>query len=429
MKKILPALLLFLAFAQAGAQTTTVLHAGRVLDVPGTSELAERTIVVRDGRIAEIRAGYVDPSDLGAAEAIDLTGHTVMPGFMDMHTHLTGERDPERNPHDWTTKLDGDELVESIPYLERTLMAGFTTVRNVGANFEVILPLKRGVDAGILVGPRIIAAAGGVTPTGGHGELQGYRPDILAAVDNSVGVCDGADDCRRAVRALVKRGAELIKITATGGVLSNTAAGVGQQLLDDELHAIVQTARSMGRKVAAHAHQADGINAALRAGVNSIEHGSYLDDESVRLFNETGAYLVPTLVAGVSLVEELEVNDQIPPAIVAKILEVAPVVEASFRRALAGGVQIAFGTDVGVARHGDNAREFELMVQYGMDPLAAIRSATVTAAELIDRSQDLGTIEAGKIADLVAVEGDPTADISLLRNVDFVMKDGIVYRQ
>jgi len=352
-----------------------------------------------------------------------------MPGLMDMHTHLTGERDPMANPHAWTTKLDGDQLVQSLPFLERTLMAGFTTVRNVGANFEIILPLKRGVATGHVVGPRIIAASGGVTPTGGHGELQGYRPDILEAVNNSVGVCDGADDCRRAVRALVKRGADLIKITATGGVLSNTAAGVGQQLMDDELEAIVQAASSMGRKVAAHAHQADGINAALRAGVSSIEHGSYADDESVRLFNETGAYLVPTLVAGVYLKEEMEVNTQIPPPVIAKINEVVPQMKGAFQRALAGGVNIAFGTDSGVSPHGDNAREFEIMVEYGMEPVAAIRSATVMASRLIDRDHDLGTIEAGKLADIVAVAGDPTSDIRAMHNVVFVMKDGTVFRQ
>lgn len=414
----------------AVAQNATVIHAGRLLAIPGESDLENQTIIVEKGRIVSVRGGFLSPAEAGVpgAEVVDLRSHTVMPGLMDMHTHLTGQRDPAENPHAWTTKLDGDVLVESLPLLERTLMAGFTTVRNVGANFEIILPLKRGVAAGKVVGPRIVAAAGGVTPTGGHGELQGYRPDILEAVNNAVGVCDGADDCRRAVRALVKRGADLIKITATGGVLSNTAAGVGQQLTDDELEAIVQAATSMGRKVAAHAHQADGINAALRAGVASIEHGSYADDESVRLFRETGAYLVPTLIAGVYLKEEMQVNDQIPPAIVDKINEVVPQVRGAFQRALAGGVNIAFGTDSGVSPHGTNAREFELMVEYGMEPIMAIRSATVMASRLIDRDHDLGTIAEGKIADIVAVSGDPTENISAMHDIVFVMKDGVVYR-
>lgn len=431
MRRLLLIAAIFALALPSFAQESTLIHAGRLLAVPGESELQNQTILVENGRIASIQDGFMSADEAGApgASVIDLRDHTVIPGLMDMHTHLTGERDPYANPHDWTTKLDGDVLVESLPYLERTLMAGFTTVRNVGANFEIILPLKRGVESRHVVGPRIIAAAGGITPTGGHGERQGYHPDILEAVDNSVGVCDGADDCRRAARALVKRGADLIKITATGGVLSNTAAGVGQQLMDDELEAIVEAASSMGRKVAAHAHQAGGINAALRAGVASIEHGSYADDESVRLFNETGAYLVPTLLAGVYLLEEMEVNDQIPPPVLDKINQVVPEMKQAFQRALAGGVNIAFGTDSGVSPHGTNAREFEIMVEYGMEPVMAIRSATVMTSRLIDREHDLGTIEAGKIADIVAVSGDPTTDISAMHDVVFVMKDGTVYRR
>ncbi len=418
-------------FAQQAPSSSAVIHAGRLLAVPGESDLRDQTIVIENGRITAVENGFLSADEAGVpgASMLDLRDQTVMPGLMDMHTHVTGERDPYANPHDWTTKLDGDVLVESLAFLERTLMAGFTTVRNVGANFEIILPLKRGVESGHIPGPRIIAAAGGITPTGGHGERQGYRPDILEAVDNSVGVCNGADDCRRAARALVKRGADLIKITATGGVLSNTAAGVGQQLMDDELEAIVEAASSMGRKVAAHAHQADGINAALRAGVASIEHGSYADDESVRLFNETGAYLVPTLLAGVYLLEEMEINTQIPPPVLDKINAVVPEMRNAFQRALAGGVNIAFGTDSGVSPHGTNAREFEIMVGYGMEPIVAIRSATVMASRLIDRDHDLGTIEEGKIADIVAVSGDPMSNISAMHNVVFVMKDGHVFRQ
>lgn len=427
------ALFLFIALMGAAplfAQDATLIHAGRLLAIPGETDMQNQTIIVENGRISAIRNGFISPEQAGVpgAEVVDLRSQTVMPGLMDMHTHLDDQRDPNANPHDWTTKMEGDVLVESLIYLERTLMAGFTTVRNVGGDYEVMLPLKRGVASGRLVGPRIIAAAGAITPTGGHGERQGYREDILEAVDNSVGVCDGADDCRRAVRALVKRGADVIKITATGGVLSNTAAGVGQQLMDDELEAIVQAATSMGRKVAAHAHQADGINAALRAGVASIEHGSYADDESVRLFRETGAYLVPTLIAGVYLKEEMEINDQIPPAIVNKINEVVPQMRGAFQRAVKGGVNIAFGTDSGVSPHGTNAREFELMVEYGMEPIMAIRSATVMASRLIDRERDLGTIESGKIADIIAVTGNPTEDISAMHDVVFVMKDGVVYR-
>ncbi|MAN58892.1 MAG: Xaa-Pro dipeptidase [Flavobacteriaceae bacterium] len=412
---------------------TTLVHAGTVLAVPGEKPLTNQTIVIEKGKISEIRSGFVSAAQLNLASdqvtVIDLKEQFVMPGFIDMHTHITSERDPNANPHEWTTLFDEDAAFRAIPYAEATLNAGFTTVRNVGGNYKLMLALKRAIAAGYVEGPRIITATGAVSATGGHGDDHGYRPEIMNAFETNVAICDGSDDCRRAVRALVKQGAEVIKITATGGVLSNTAAGVGQQLTDDELKAIVETAHSLGRKVAAHAHEADGINAALRAGVNSIEHGSYLNDESVRLFKETGAYLVPTLLAGVSVTEELETNDNIPPAIAGKIRQVGPVVEASFKRALKGGVNIAFGTDSGVSKHGTNAREFELMVNYGMDENEAIRSATLHAAELLGMKDSLGSLEKGKWADLVAVDGNPLQDISELRNIQFVMKEGTIYKQ
>ena len=351
-----------------------------------------------------------------------------MPGFIDMHTHITGERDPNKNPHEWTTLNDQDEAFQTIPYLKITLNAGFTTVRNLGADYKNINAIKRAIQKGYIEGPRVISSNGAISATGGHGDSHGYRYEISNAFEKSVGVCDGADDCRRAVRAKVKQGADVIKITATGGVLSNTAAGVGQQLTDDEMVSIVETAHSLGRKVAAHAHAADGINAALKAGVNSIEHGSFLDDESVILFNKTNAYLVPTLLAGVHMSEEMEVNKNIPPAIVDKIKEVVPAVEASFKRALKGNVNIAFGTDSGVSKHGTNAREFELMVNYGMDNEEAIKTATINAAALLDMSSEIGTIEIGKIADIIAVDGNPLSDIKILQDVQFVMKEGNIYK-
>lgn len=426
---ILTSVICVLTGAIAEAQTATIIHAGQLLAVPGERPLTSQTVVVRNGMIEAVRSGYLDAAQLGLenADVVDLKDQFVLPGLIDMHTHVTGERDPEANPHEWVTRYEASVALEAIQYLERTLDAGFTTVRNVGADHKVILPLKEAVEKGWIRGPRVIAAAGGVTATGGHGDMHGYRDEITALYPR-VGVCDGADDCRRAVRALVKQGAELIKITATGGVLSNTAAGVGQQLTDEEMKAIVETAHSLGRKVAAHAHAAGGINAALRAGVDSIEHGSFLDDESVRLFRESGAYLVPTLLAGVSIAEEMEVNPEIPPAIRAKIAEVSPAMRAAFRRALEGGVNIAFGTDSGVSRHGINARELELMVEYGMEPSRVIRSATVDAARLLGREQQLGTIETGKAADIIAVDGNPIANISELLDVDWIMKGGTVYR-
>ncbi len=340
---------------------------------------------------------------------------------------VSGERDPDSNPHEWTTLEEADAAFETIPYSKITLEAGFTTVRNLGGDPHIMNALKRAISKRLIVGPRIIASNGAVSATGGHGDFHGYRDEIMG-MDKNPGICNGEDDCSRAVRARVKSGADVIKITATGGVLSNTAAGVGQQLTNAEMKAIVATAASLGRKVAAHAHEAEGVNAALRAGVNSIEHGSYLTDESIKLFQQTGAYLVPTLLAGVSVTEEMNVNPNIPPAIMDKIKQVGPVVEASFKKALKGNINIAFGTDSGVSKHGTNAREFVLMVQYGMDENEAIKTATINAATLLGMENQLGTITKGKLADLVAVDGDPLKDISELMDIDFVMKDGVVFK-
>lgn len=408
-----------------------IIHAGSLLAVPGNKPLKQQTIVIENNTISSVKSGYLTSKELGyeGAIIIDLKDKFVLPGFIDMHTHITGERDPKANRHEWTTLYDEDMAFRSIPYLKRTLDAGFTTVRNVGAAYTNITAIQRAIQQNIISGPRIIAATGAVSASGGHGDFHGYRTEILNAVEKSVGICDGADDCRRAVRELVKQGADVIKITATGGVLSNTSAGVGQQLTDDEMKAIVETANSLGRKVAAHAHAAGGINAALKAGVHSIEHGSYLDDESVKLFIEKDAYLVPTLLAGVWLSEEIKVNKNIPPAIALKINQVVPVVEESFKRALKGKVKIAFGTDSGVSKHGENAREFELMVKYGMNENQAIKTATLNAADLLGMQNELGSIEKGKFADIVAVSGDPLKNISLLKTIDFVMKDGKVYKQ
>ena len=411
---------------------TTIIHAGTLLDVPGTNPKTQQTIVIERGIIKEVRAGYLQPAQLGLENPettiIDLKDKFIMPGFIDMHTHITHERDPNANPHEWTTLEEADEAYKAIPYAKRTLMAGFTTVRNLGGDTHVMNALKRAIKNNLIIGPTIIASNGAVSATGGHGDFHGYKDAIHEMVGKDVSICDGSDDCRRAVRALVKSGADVIKITATGGVLSNTAAGVGQQLTNDEMEAIVAAAASLGRKVAAHAHEADGVNAALRAGVNSIEHGSYLNDESIKLFQKTGAYLVPTLLAGVSVYEELSVNPNIPPAIVEKIKQVAPVVEASFKKALKGNINIAFGTDSGVSKHGTNAREFELMVQYGMNENQAIKTATINAATLLGKEKIIGTLTPGMQADIVATNENPLEDISVLKNIAFVMKRGDVYK-
>lgn len=407
----------------------TIVHAGFLLAVPGFDPLPQQSIVVRGRTIVEVREGFVTAADLGveAAEVIDLSGSFVLPGLTDLHTHITGELGPS-SKLDAVTLTPVDHALNGVVFLRRTLEAGFTTIRNTGGDPEVMFSLRRGVADGKIAGPRIFAAGAGISGTGGHADAHGYLEEILELYDSS-GICDGADDCRRAVRAQIQRGSDWIKITATGGVLSETAAGVNQQMFADELAAIVETAAMMGRQVAAHAHGTDGINAALEAGVATIEHGTFADAASFELFKARGAYLVPTILAGVTVTEMATNSDFMPPAIRDKALAVGPQMLDMVRAAHQAGVAIAFGTDSGVSRHGDNARELALMVEAGMSPMAVIVAATVTAAEVLGVSDIAGTVEPGKQADLIATAGSPLDDIEELRRVGFVMKDGTVYKR
>jgi imidazolonepropionase-like amidohydrolase len=428
---LLACLLLTLVPRSAAAAEWTVVHAGTLLAVPGQPPVRERSLLVRDGRVQEVRAGFVPADSVGepgdAVTIVDLSRHFVLPGLMDAHVHLTGELGPEQKLL-WVTRSDVAVALYSLPFLRRTLDAGFTTVRDLGSEPEIVFALREAVAAGLVEGPRIIAAGASIAATGGHGDLHGYREEILAlwAADS---ICDGVADCRRAVRAQVKHGADVIKVTATGGVLSETAAGTGQQLFDDELAAIVETAHGLGRKVAAHAHGVDGINAALRAGVDSIEHGTYSDATSFRLYRESGAYLVPTMLAGATVVEMAETATFMPPAVRDKALRVGREMAEMVRRAHAAGVPIAYGTDSGVSRHGDNGRELALLVAAGLTPMEAIHAATINAARLLGVEDRLGTLEPGKLADLIAVAGDPLEDVSRLQSVEWVLKEGRVVKR
>jgi len=409
------------AHAHEGAHT--LIHAGEVLAVPGQPAASQKTVVVVDGKIESIQDGFLEggPEDT----IIDLSDHFVMPGMIDSHVHLRGEWNPQVRLEGATLE-SGDVAYNAANNARKTLMAGFTAVQDVGGPPE-IFALRRAINAGKIPGPHIRAAGNAVSVTGGHGDAHGYREDILDMY-HSPTICDGVADCRRAVRKAVKRGADVIKITATGGVLSNTNAGTGQQFFDDELEAIVETAEKMGRKVTAHAHGKDGIDAALRAGVSSIEHGTYLDRETALLFKRNNATLVPTVLAGMTVMDWAQNYDWLPPNSAKKAMEVGPQMQDMLRVAWANGVNIAFGTDTGVSKHGDNAQEFQYMIEAGMSEMEAIKAATVVAAKHIQMDSKIGSLESGKEADIIAVSGSPLDDISELLDVDFVMKGGVVYK-
>ncbi|RKR03998.1 metal-dependent hydrolase family protein [Maricaulis maris] len=411
------------AMAQDSNDALTVIHAGWLLAVPGEDPAMEQSILIRGERIEGIEAGYVTPD---GATIIDLSDEYVMPGFIDSHVHLQSELGPGRRFNAFTMSAP-DLAFDGAVNARTTLMAGFTTVQDVGGNFEASLALRDAIAAGDVPGPRMRVAGSAVTPTGGHADINGFSLDVLHMFA-SESACNGVAQCREAVRTLIRGGADVIKITATGGVLSDTAAGVEQQFFDDELAAIVEAAHMMGRRVTAHAHGVTGINSFLEAGGNSIEHGTYLDRESIRLMRRNGAYLVPTVLAGITVAELAETADFMTDNQRAKSREVGPVMLEMARRAHEGGVTIAFGTDSGVSRHGLNAREFELLVEAGLTPMEAIVTATINASRHLQMDQDIGTIQAGRFADIIAVDGNPLENISELREMGFVMKGGEVYR-
>ncbi|WP_447930149.1 amidohydrolase family protein [Sphingopyxis fribergensis] len=396
-----------------------VIHAGAVIAIPGEKQLGPSTVVVRDGRIAEILPGYVERPD---ARSIDLRDRTLLPGLIDTHVHFSFS--PETKL--WSAAIDTPEDVALFAFsnAKRTLEAGFTTVRDVGSDGYSIHALRDAVNDGTVVGPRIFLSGTSLSIVGGHGDMSGLNRKATEALYpyDYTGACTGGAECALRVREAAKYGADLIKITSTGGIMSQQARGLGQHLSDEELTSIVTTAHSLGLKVAAHAHGGEGVAASVRAGVDSIEHGTYLDEETAKLMAKRGTWLVPTL----GLLDARKEGDA-SPAVQAKMAEARRVAGRNIRLAVRYKVNIAFGTDAGVSPHGQNARQFRHMVEQGpMTPMAALRSATVDAATLLDQSADLGTIEVGKFADMVAVEGDPYRDISVVEHVSTVIKDGRV---
>lgn len=428
MKKLLTgvcALALAGALSGVACAETLFVQAGKLLADPATGKVeTAKTLVLENGKVTKIVDGYVaEPG----GRVVDLKDSFVLPGLIDSHVHLTHEQSPNSRLNA-VTRGPADEAMVGAGFARKTLMAGFTTVADLGADNKAIFALRDGIKRGDVPGPRIIAAGSAVSIHGGHADVNGYSEDVMHVL-RPTSVCSGADDCRRATREQVWLGADIIKITATGGVLSNTAAGLSQQFSDDELKAIVDAAHRMGRKVTAHAHGLDGINSFLRAGGDSIEHGTYLDNDSIALFKKNGAYLIPTLMAG-DFVYRIASgpNNFLTPNQTAKALEAGPKMLAMAKRAHEGGVKIAFGTDTGVSAHGDNAGEFALLVKAGLTPLEAIQTATVNAADHFSLSSEIGSLAPGKAADLIAVKGDPLSDVTVLQHVTSVIKGGVVYR-
>lgn len=419
---------MFAAFAPLQhVQAATLIHAGRLIDGISDRASLQRTVVVEGSRIVAIEEGYRAPRE--GDRVIDLRDSTLMPGLMDMHVHLTSEY--SRTSELDRFKKDGpDVALDGAMFAERTLQAGFTTVRDLGDSFRASIALRNAVNAGKIPGPRIFAAGKSIASTGGHADPTNGWADYLGGRDvgPAEGVVNGVEAGAQAVRQRYKEGSDLIKITATGGVLSIAKNGLNPQLTEEEIRAIVTTARDYGFKVAAHAHGAEGMKRAVRAGVDSIEHGTFMDEETMRLMKERGTYYVPTITAGQWVFDRSKEDGFFPAIVRPKAALVGPQIQSTFAKAYRAGVKILFGTDTGVSAHGDNAREFVLMVEAGMPPMAAIQSATSVTAKFLEIDDRLGSLSSGKLADLIAVPGDPLADISLMRRVNFVMKDGVVHR-
>ena len=412
----------------AVAEQAQFVHVARLLDRPGRPARGASTIVIRDGRIAEIRDGH-SPVPAGA-RLIDLSGLFVLPGLIDSHVHLESDAGGVAGLLEDVSDNAPAKTLRTLANARKTIEAGFTTVRNLGDGTGATLAIRDAAARGEVLAPRIVDAGRSISTTSGHMDATlGVAEDLHSGIGQD-NLCDGAEACRRAVRLQVRRGADVIKIATTGGVNSRIGSGLGAQMFDDEARAIVETARLYGKKVAVHAHGADGVNLALAAGAASIEHGTMIDDESIRLFKRSGAYLVPTLSTVNGYLERLAADPNAYSAeVLPKVRWRIGITGKNVEKAWPAGVRIAFGTDAGVSKHGRNADEFELMVRHGMPAAEAIKAATVHAADLLGLAGEIGTLEPGKRADLIAVAGDPLADVTVLKRVSFVMKDGRVIRQ
>lgn len=426
-KSLISAFSLSAILLTSHAIADTYIHAGKLFTAKDKQLLSQMTIVVDGNTIKRVEKGFVKPSPDDTL--IDLSTATVLPGLMDMHVHLSSQHGGPQTYLERYTANEADVALKAAYYAEKTLMAGFTTVRNLGDGYNETVALRNAIGKGIAQGPRIYTAAKSIATTGGHadpsnGMAKAIRPDV----GPEQGVVNGVAQAREAVRQRYKDGADLIKITATGGVLSVAKSGQNPQFMTDELDAIVATAKDYGMTVAVHAHGKEGMERAIKAGVTSIEHGTYMDDATMALMKEHSTYYVPTIMAGNFVAQKAKIDGYFPEIVRPKAAAIGPLIQQTFARAYKAGVKIAFGTDSGVSAHGDNAQEFGLMVDAGMDEADALISATRAAAELLEIEQQVGTIEAGKWADIVAVKGNPFNDIRVMENIRFVMKDGKVYK-
>lgn len=421
-------IVLFIALGFTSLAQKTIIHCGTLIDGVSEKPSKEMSIIIGEekDKIESIQKGYVK---IGKNDVlIDLKNHTVLPGFIDMHVHLEHETNKNRYLEKYTLN-DADVAFRSAVFAERTLMAGFTTVRDLGGS-GVNISLRNAINQGLVKGPRIFTSGKSLAVTGGHADpTNGNKKDIIGDPGPKEGVVNGIEDARKAVRQRYKNGADLIKITATGGVLSQAKNGSGPHFKEDEIKAIVETAKDFDFHVAAHAHGAEGMKRAVRAGVTTIEHGTYMDEETMALMKERGTYYIPTISAGNFVGIKAAEKGYYPEMVAKKAAVIGPQIQDTFAKAYKYGVPIGFGTDAGVFPHGENAKEFELMVTSGMPAMEAIQSATSVNAAILKMSDEIGSLKKGLKADIVATEGDPLTDIAVLQKVSFVMKDGVVYKK
>lgn len=414
-------LLIFNAFAQR-----KLIYCGTLIDGVSNGARTQVTVVVEKNKITAVQNGYIPPQSND--EMIDLKSKTVLPGLIDLHVHIENETSRDQIQKRMSMS-SADIAYEAQKHAMTTLMAGFTTVRDMGGS-GVNISLRNAINKGLVVGPRIFTSGKTIATTGGHGDpTNGWRPDVTFPDNVDDGVVNSPEEARRAVRQRYKDGADWIKITATGGVLSLAKNGKAPQFMQDEVDAVVQTANDYGFRVAAHAHGAEGMKRALRAGVTTIEHGTFMDDEAIKIFIQKGTYYVPTIIAGKSTADSAKIPGYYHPLVVPKALETGPYIQKTFEKAYKAGVKVAFGTDAGVFKHGLNAKEFQYMTEAGMPIMEALKSATMVAAEVLEMKDQLGSIEVGKLADIIATDANPLTDVRTLMNVTFVMKEGVVYKK